>query len=138
MKLFLTFLMVITSAVAGAYEPPYVEMNPPKVKPLLKKQLPRLKIISEYKNKNLIGEKDTGFLGIVEPKKIPEAQLKKITQLVEEENADRAKIYKEISIFNKMTKEQEAILIQNYFEVQKGIDPKGTLYFQNNMWQKKY
>jgi uncharacterized protein len=134
----LFFLSLSLCLNASAYDHKFYNMTPPKAKALQKRQVKRMAAIRDFKMGGFIGETDSGLLAIHDVKQVNARNQKVLKKLVEDENKDRQQIYNEIMVYNKLKPEQKPALIQNFFEVYRNTDPKGTYYYEKKVWQKHY
>lgn len=134
----LLLLISVLSLNAHSYNQKLFEMSPPKAKPYQKRQVKRMAMFRDFKFAGFLGETDQGLLAIRDISKTTPENQKFIKKLVDEENKDRLQIYKEIANYNKLKPKQKQMLIQNFFEVYRNTDAKGTYYFEKKAWQKHY
>jgi len=115
-----------------------IEMSPPSVKQLQLRRVDRQTALLVAKFKGYIGETDQGLIAVRDMKRLAKNEQEKITQLVTAENQDRLTWYKEVISFNKLNEQEKGFLIKSAFDTFKGTDAKGTYYYENKKWQKKY
>jgi uncharacterized protein len=132
------FLSLSLCLNASAYDHKFYNMTPPKAKPLQKRQVKRMAALRDFKMAGFIGETDSGLLAIHDLSKVNARNQKILKKLVEDENKDRLQIFNEIMSYNRLKPEQKPVLIQNFFEVYRNTDPKGTFFYEKKVWQKHY
>ncbi len=137
MKVLVFIIFTFVSAFAFS-KAPFLEMNPPKAKPILKRQLQRMDEIKSFKKLGSIGEADTGLLAVREKTGLNNENAKRMEVLVGEENRDRKLIYEEIIKYNKLKKNDVDLFYKSVFDTLKNADPKGTHYLEKSTWIKKY
>ncbi len=135
---FLIFIAFVLGSLSASAEPKFLEMSPPKAKAHQKKQVERLHPLRMFKFKGYIGENSEGYLSIRELTGVAKAEQEKIKKMVADENKDRAAIYKEIIVFNKLNEQEKGFLIKSAFDTLRATDAKGTYHYENEKWQRKY
>lgn len=138
MKTITFLLLVLVLPQLGNAQYKMIEMNPPKAKAPLKRQLDRMSQVQKYKFKGVIGETDQATIAIHDAKNLSKKEHDEVKKMVDAENKDRTSIFQAIIDFNKLNKKEREILVKSAFDTYKGIDAKGTFYYENKTWQKKY
>lgn len=137
MKVLITLSFMLLSWVALAQHK-IIEMNPPKAKPYLNRQIERMDLVKAHKLKGYIGEEDNGLLAIRETKGLSAKQIERMKTMVSEENKDRQGVYDEIVKFNKLSDKEREILIRSAYETSRNIDKKGIYYKEKGQWLKRF
>ncbi len=136
-SLFLVWILsLLFSPVMAQYK--MLEMSPPKAKKILKTQLARMDEVRKYKQLGYIGEVETAFLDIRDPKVVPKADIEKVKKVVVDENKDRKTLYAVIAAHNKLNAKEKEMFIRSAYETYRNTDAKESYYFENKKWQKKY
>lgn len=138
MKKAVLILSLLFQFAVGFAEYKKIEMNPPKAKEIQSRRLDRQTPLMLHKFKGYVGETDEGLIAVREIKKLPKIEQDTITKMVADENKDRQAWYKEIIAHNKLSEKEKGFLIKSAFDSFKGMDAKGTYFYENKRWQKKY
>lgn len=120
------------------FVPKNLRMDPPATKKERDNQLKRSADLIRFKTLGYIGESSDGLLAIREKNGASKEEAVKVQKIVDEENKDRAAIYKELISFNKLDEKEQGFLMKAVYDTLKGSDAKGFYFYENQKWQKKY
>jgi hypothetical protein len=134
------FFIETASARTKKKKPPIKKpliLKTKEVRKIQKSQAKRMTSLDKYKVKNVIGEMDTGLVGIRSLKGLSKKEKKEAKKLVQAENKDRNKLYNIISKASGYDKKMQAVLRKSFFESYQEWAPPGTYYYSKHKWQKK-
>lgn len=134
----LVFVLSFLFIVAAMAQHKFLQMNPLGAKKYMQKQVERMDLIKAHKLTGVLGETETGMLGIHDTSKLKPAQVKRAKELMEAENKDRKAIFDEIARVNKLTEKEKQMLLKSAFDTYRGTDAKGTFYYEKGAWYQKF
>mgnify|MGYP002835222557 CR=1 FL=1 len=128
--------LVSLSLVPMAHAESEFSIKSAKAKEIQSRQASRISKIDRFKKKGLIGEAQNGLLEVKNDsgKKL---EMKRVNQLVAEENADRESLYNEVMSSNGIDPSQSARLRKSFHQSFVDASPAGTPVESNGQWKAK-
>ncbi len=120
-----------------AHASPQFKIDSPEAKQIQVRQAKRLDKIDKDKKNGFLGESAQGLLVLRQSEKIKPLLMKKIDQLIKEENSDREALYRQVLKDNNLTSEQLVMIRQNFSKSFQESSPTGTWIESDGKWKQK-
>lgn len=129
-------LVLALCVVQLSYAAANLEVNTPAINALKKSMQSRHKSLVAHYNSGAVGLTENGMIAVRNAKAVPLKSRQGINAMVSAENADRAKLYKEIAVANGHP-EWESSIRESFAGRWVGKAKSGWYYQQSGKWKQK-